>query len=85
LLSEEASSANNIGNLANYIDIVQSGANTVMRISYDGGFTGGTYNAAVQDQVITFNNINMFTTYSAGTNDATVILNLLNNGKLLVD
>jgi VCBS repeat-containing protein len=85
LLSGEASSANNIGNLANYIDIVQSGANTVMRISYDGGFTGGTYNAAVQDQVITFNSINMFTTYSAGTNDATVILNLLNNGKLLVD
>ena len=85
LLSGEASAFGNIGNLTNYIDIVQTGGNTVMRISFDGGFTGGTYNAAVQDQVITFTGINMFTTYSAGTNDATVILGLLNNGKLLVD
>jgi hypothetical protein len=90
LLSGEASAIGlgggaSIGNLINFIDIVQVGADTVMRISFDGGFTGGTYNAAVQDQVITFTGINMFTTYAAGTNDATVIQNLLANGKLLVD
>jgi Ca2+-binding RTX toxin-like protein len=84
LLDMEASSAGNIGNLANYLDIVQVGADTVMRISFNGGFTGGTYNAAVQDQVITFTGINMFTTYGTAS-DNTVILNLLNNGKLLVD
>ena len=74
-----------IGNLANYIDIVQSGANTVMRISYDGGFAGGTYDVAKVDQVITFTGINMFTTYSAGTSDVTVLQGLLNNSKLFVD
>jgi hypothetical protein len=68
----------------NFIDVVQVGADTVMRISFNGGFTGGAYNAAVQDQVITFTGINMFTTYGTGT-DTGVIQGLLNNGKLLVD
>ena len=85
LLVGEASAVGSIGNLANYIDIVQSGANTVMRISYDGGFAGGTYDVAKVDQVITFTGINMFTTYSAGTSDVTVLQGLLNNSKLFVD
>jgi large repetitive protein len=84
LLDTEASAAGNIGTLMNFIDVVQVGADTVMRISFNGGFTGGTYNAAVQDQVITFAGVNMFTTYGTAT-DAGVVQGLLNNGKLLVD
>jgi VCBS repeat-containing protein len=85
LLVGEASAINRIGNLNNFIDIVQSGANTVMRISFDGGYTGGTYNANVTDQVITLSNVNLFTTYGAGTNDDTVLQGLINNSKLFVD
>ena len=86
LLEGEASAVGNIGNLANFIDIVQVGADTVMRISYDGGFNSGTYNAAVQDQVITFSGTNMFTTYGLATDpDTVVIQGLINNSKLFVD
>ena len=85
LLVDEASAINRIGNLANFIDIVQVGADTVMRVSFNGGYTGGTYNANVTDQVITLSNVNLFTTYSAGTNDNTVLQGLINNNKLFVD
>jgi Ca2+-binding RTX toxin-like protein len=85
LLVGEASAINRIGNLNNFIDIIQSGANTVMRISFDGGYTGGTYNANVTDQVITLSNVNLFTTYGAGTNDNIVLQGLIDNSKLFVD
>jgi VCBS repeat-containing protein len=85
LLQGEASAVGNYGNLDQFIDIIQSGANTVMRISFDGGFAGGVYDASKLDQVITFNNVNMFTTYGAGTSDTVVLNNLLTNLKLFVD
>lgn len=81
----EASTFGLIGNLANYIDIVQVGADTVMRISSAGGFTGGTYNAAQEDQRIVFSNVNLFTAGVTSGSETALLQKLLFNGTLVVD
>jgi hypothetical protein len=78
----------NIGNLLNYIDFNVNGANTEIRISSTGGFTGatGTYNAAVEDQRIILQGVNLYTATGATVGNETDLLQrLLANGTLVVD
>ncbi|MBS1158938.1 MAG: tandem-95 repeat protein, partial [Proteobacteria bacterium] len=72
--------------LTDYIDIVTSGSNTVIRVSSGGGFAGGTYAAATEDERITLTGVDLYNTYgvTAG-DDATLIQTMINNGKLKVD
>ncbi|MBK7238093.1 MAG: type I secretion C-terminal target domain-containing protein [Sterolibacteriaceae bacterium] len=74
-----------IGNLNRYIDIVQTGADTVLRISSTGGYnSSGNYSAGAHDQTITLQGVNLFTAFGAA-NDNAVIQELLNRQKLIVD
>jgi Ca2+-binding RTX toxin-like protein len=75
----------NIGNLLNYIDITTVGADTVMRISSTGGFTGGTYAAGAEDQRIVFSNVNLFTVGATSADETALVQKLLFNGTLVVD
>ena len=75
-----------IGNLANYIDIVTAGVDTVIRVSSAGGFAGGTYVAGQEDQRITLSGVNLFgVAFGNPGNDNAVIQELLNRQKLIVD
>ena len=72
----------NEGNLANYLHFTHVGVDTVIEISSEGKFTGGTYNHAAVDQVITLSGVNLMGSFS---NDNDVIKDLLQRGKLLAD
>ncbi|WP_047534071.1 immunoglobulin-like domain-containing protein [Methylotenera sp. N17] len=92
LLQGEAStllntgSVPNIGNLLNYIDININGGNTEIRISSAGGFTGGTYSAAQEDQRIVLQGINLYTaTGATAGNETDLLQRMLANGALVVD
>jgi VCBS repeat-containing protein len=76
----------NVGNLLNYIDITTSGADTVIHISSNGGFAGGTYAPAAEDQRIVLQGINLFTASGAALGNETDLLQrMLANGALIVD
>ena len=79
-----ANNAARVGTLLNYLDIQFIGADTVIRVSSAGGFTGGTYNAAQEDQRIVVTNVNLFTV-TGTANETDLINNLLVNNRLLVD
>ncbi|TXH87488.1 MAG: type I secretion C-terminal target domain-containing protein, partial [Rhodoferax sp.] len=84
LLQGEAGTSN----LQNYLDFTTSGSNTILRISSTGGFTGGTYSAAAEDQRIVFQGIsNLGNALGLGTSatDAQIISDLINKGKLITD
>ncbi|SHN40377.1 immunoglobulin-like domain-containing protein, partial [Rhizobacter sp. OV335] len=70
------------GNLNNYLHFSVVGGNTVVEVSTTGGFTGGTYNAAAVNQVITINNLNLTSGFAT---DNQVLDDLLKRGKLVVD
>jgi Ca2+-binding RTX toxin-like protein len=75
-----------IGNLSNYLDIVTSGADTVVRVSSTGGFAGGTYSVGAHDHTITLSGTDLFASYGAAPgNDSAVLQELLNRSKLIVD
>ncbi|HSH85893.1 MAG: type I secretion C-terminal target domain-containing protein, partial [Methylophilus sp.] len=73
------------GNILNYLDITTSNTagvtNTEIRISNTGGFTGGNYSAAAENQHITLAGINLL----AGTNEADLLANLISQNKLVID
>jgi VCBS repeat-containing protein len=74
------------GNLLNYIDVSVSGGNTTLRISSTGGFSGGTYSAAAEDQRIVLTGVDLYaaTGVTAG-NEAELLRRMLSNGTLVVD
>ncbi|WP_345478759.1 VCBS domain-containing protein, partial [Niveibacterium umoris] len=81
-----AASAVEISNLLNYIDVQISGANTILHISKNGGFTGGTFNAAAEDQTITLQGVNLYTATGVTAGDeSTLLKTLIKNGTLVVD
>ena len=55
----------------------------MIRISSTGEFTGGTYNAAKEDQRIVLEGVDL--TNNGANSETTIIQNLLQNGKLIVD
>ncbi len=73
------------GNILNYLDITTSYTagvtNTEIRISNTGGFTGGNYSAAAENQHITLAGVNLL----AGTNEANLLANLISQNKLVID
>ena len=82
LLQGEASARGASGNLLEFIDTVYVGSDTVMRISFNGGFNAaGAYDASKVDQVIVFKGVDLL---GGGTEQA-MLNSLLNNGKLIVD
>jgi len=73
----------NAGNLTNFLHFEQSGANTTLFVSHNGGFTNGVFNTNADTQIITLNNVSL--TDLGGANDAAIIQNLLANNQLIVD
>ena len=73
----------NSGNLTQYLHFEKSGSDTIVHISSAGKFTGlaADYKGA-EDQTIILKNVDLGAT---GSNDQTVIQNLLNNKNLLTD
>ena len=83
LLQGETASAT----LDRYLDFSLNGANTEIRISSSGGFTGGTYASAAEDQRIVLNNVDLRATLGlgVGATDSQIIAELINRGKLITD
>ena len=75
-------------NLQNYLDFQVTGGNTVLRISTNGAFAGGTYAAGAEDQRIVFQgvaNLGNSLGLGASATDAQIIQELITRGKLITD
>jgi Ca2+-binding RTX toxin-like protein len=83
LLQGETASAT----LDRYLDFNLNGANTEIRISSSGGFAGGTYASAAEDQRIVLNNVDLRATLGlgGGATDSQIIAELISRGKLVTD
>ncbi|MDX1914253.1 MAG: calcium-binding protein, partial [Methylophilus sp.] len=72
-------------NILNFLDITTSTTagitNTEIRISNTGGFAGGTFAAAAENQHITLAGVNLLT----GTNEADLLTTLITQNKLIID
>ncbi|WP_339673364.1 tandem-95 repeat protein, partial [Dasania marina] len=66
--------------LTEYLYVEDTGTDTVIHISTAGGFTGGAYDASAEDQSITLTGVDL-----AGGDQATIIQNLIDQGKLITD
>lgn len=77
----------NGASLSTYIDVLATGGNTVLRISSTGGFVGGRYSSAAEDERITLVGVNLFTANGLASNSGDVALldKLLQRGSLMVD
>ena len=75
-----------VGNLDQYLHFsltgTGSGTSTVIEVSTAGNYTGGVYNAAAVDQVITLAGVNLMAGF---TTDHQVLDDLLKRGKLITD
>ena len=70
------------GNLGDYLHFESSGADTIVHVSSNGGFSSG-YSAAQEDVSITLQGVDLF---SGGlSSDQQVIQDLLSKGKLITD
>ena len=82
LLQGETTQGGSAGNLLNFLHFSQSGGNTVLQVSANGGFSSG-FNTGATDQTIMLQGLDLT---SGGTlTDQQIINNLIQNGKLLVD
>ncbi len=72
-------------NILNFLDISTSTSagitNTEIRISNTGGFSGGNFTAAAENQHITLAGVNLLT----GTNETDLLANLIAQNKLIID
>ncbi|WP_374266350.1 VCBS domain-containing protein, partial [Zoogloea sp.] len=84
LLQGESHSGTAVGNLGNYLHFEKSGADTVVHISTNGGYTGGSFVAGATDQKIVLQGVDL-TNSGALTNDTQIIQDLLTKGKLSAD
>ena len=91
LLQGEAKSGTNAGNLQNYLDFDTTSApgSTIVHVSSTGGFAGGVYSAAVEDQRIVLQGVDVRSPGAFGLSstatDNDVIHQLLQRGKLVTD
>jgi Ca2+-binding RTX toxin-like protein len=69
------------GNLASYLHFEKVGADTVVHVSSNGGFSGG-YVLNQENQTLLLQNVDLIGTF---TNDQQIIQDLLNKGKLIAD
>jgi Ca2+-binding RTX toxin-like protein len=91
LLQGEAKAGLSTGNLEQFLDFdtTSSAGNTIIRISSNGGFAGGTYNAGAEDQRIILQGVDLRSAgafgLNAGASDSDIIQQLLQRGKLVTD
>jgi large repetitive protein len=69
-------------NLVNFMHFEKSGADTIVHISSNGGYTDGNFSAGSTTQQIVLSGVDLTTGQS---NDAAIINNLLSQQKLIVD
>ncbi|MDP2265826.1 MAG: type I secretion C-terminal target domain-containing protein, partial [Thiobacillus sp.] len=81
LLVGESHSGSSPGTLDDYLHFETSGANTIVHISTNGGFSGG-FSAALGDQQITLTGVDLVTGFA---NDNAIITDLLSKSKLITD
>ncbi|MBI3154156.1 MAG: tandem-95 repeat protein, partial [Burkholderiales bacterium] len=88
LVGEAPGAGGSAGNLADYLDFdtASTPGSTVVRISSSGGFAGGSYSAAAEDQRITLEGVDLRSALGlgAGASDQQLIQELLQRGKLEV-
>ena len=84
LLQGELHTGNLSGNLGNYLHFEKSGADTVVHVSTNGGYTGGSFVAGATDQKIVLQGVDL-TNSGALSNDTQIIQDLLTKGKLSAD
>jgi VCBS repeat-containing protein len=91
LLQGEAKAGFSAGTLDQYLDFdtTSLAGSTIIRISSSGGFTGGAYNAAAEDQRIEVAGVDMRSNSVFGLNasasDNAIITQLLQRGQLIAD
>ena len=84
LLQGESHTGTSAGNLGSYLHFEKSGSDTVVHISSNGGYTGGSFNAGATDQKIVLQGVDL-TNSGALNTDAQIIQDLLTKGKLSAD
>ncbi|WP_374243253.1 VCBS domain-containing protein [Zoogloea sp.] len=84
LLQGESHTGTATGNLGNYLHFEKAGTDTVVHISTNGGYTGGTFVAGATDQKIVLQGVDLTNSGALGT-DAQIIQDLLTKGKLSAD
>jgi uncharacterized delta-60 repeat protein len=71
--------------ILNFLDITTSNTsgliNTEIRVSTNGGFVGGEFSAASENQHITLSGVNLL----SGTNEADLLASLMTQNKLVID
>ena len=91
LLQGEAKAGTSPGNLQNYLDFDTTSApgSTIVHVSSTGGFAGGVYSAAAEDQRIVLQGVDVRSPGAFGlapsATDNDVIHQLLQRGKLVTD
>jgi hypothetical protein len=79
---EDSGSPDEIGNLLEYLHVVENGGSTQISVSSAGGFTDGIFDAGQVDQSITLTGVDLVT----GQGDLeSIIQNMLDTGKLITD
>jgi len=71
----------NVNELLNYIDVVSNSGNTELRISHDGGFSGGVYVQGQETAHISLLNINLL----ESNTELGLLQNLVSTGRLIID
>ncbi|WP_255990032.1 retention module-containing protein [Chitinolyticbacter albus] len=87
LLQGESHTGTNVGNLSDYlhfetVDNSAGSKSTIVHISHDGDFSSGYKGGSAEDQTIVLHGVDLGAT---GSNDASVIQDLLTKGKLITD
>ena len=91
LLQGEAKPGVSAGNLERYLDFdtTTSAGNTIIHVSSTGGFAGGVYSAAAEDQRIVLTGVDVRSVAAFGltalATDNDIINQLLQRGKLITD
>ena len=91
LLQGEAKAGFSAGTLDQYLDFdtTSLAGSTIIRISSNGGFTGGAYSAAAEDQRIELTGVDMRSAgvfgLNASASDNAIIAQLLQRGQLIAD
>jgi large repetitive protein len=91
LLQGEVKAGLNPGSLEQFLDFdtTSSAGNTIIRISSNGGFAGGTYSAGAEDQRIILQGVDLRSAsafgLTAAASDNDIIQQLLQRGKLVTD
>lgn len=84
LLQGESHTGTAVGNLGSYLHFEKSGSDTVVHVSTNGGYTGGTFTAVATDQKVVLQGVDL-TNGGALATDSQIIQDLLTKGKLSAD